>query len=165
MTPSERLVSTLPWMGDYSNQRSYDFRYTLDGSRVEVKGCLKATGIPSGYDGLTLQVRFQRVYPNQFDWLICAHQDETGYWHILLLSAEQCRRLVTQDNQITYVLGGHSTRPELTSALITYNALWKLCGRDKSLNRSTLQRAFDSVQLHPGDLKHQFILYLNERRN
>ena len=117
MTPSERLVSTLPWMGDYSNQRSYDFRYTLDGSRVEVKGCLKATGIPSGYDGLTLQVRFQRVYPNQCDWLICAHQDETGYWHILLLSAEQCRRLVTLDNQLTYVLGGHSTRPELTSAI------------------------------------------------
>jgi hypothetical protein len=117
MTPSERLVSTLPWMDNFSNIRSY--------------------------------------------WLSCWHQDENQFWHILLLSSEQIRRghLLTERNRITYVLGGRGKRPILNHALITYNALYKLCASDKPLIRTPLQMAFESIQIDPGNLRHQSILY------
>jgi hypothetical protein len=79
MTPSERLVSTLPWMDNFSNIRSYDFDYTLDGSRVEVKGCKKATALPSGYDGITLQVSFGPIDPNKLTGSLAATKTKTSF--------------------------------------------------------------------------------------
>ena len=92
MTEGELYISKFPGIRDYTPHGPGDFLFRPTRQTIEVKDCTTPQAIPSGYDGVIMQLQWRRIYPEKFDWLILyARVERVELWLWLLPRREAWR--------------------------------------------------------------------------
>jgi hypothetical protein len=112
MNEGEEFIATFPGMAWQPGNKPFDFLFKPERSRIEVKFS-NPQPIPYGYDSCfgqeryVCQLRWVRIDPRKFDYLILTAKDEDKRWRLWLVPAKAVRRFLVGANfdTINYTLG------------------------------------------------------------
>jgi hypothetical protein len=113
MNEGEELIATFPGMDRQPGNKPFDFLFKPERSRIEVKFS-NPHPIPYGYDSVlgheryVCQLKWVRIDPRKFDYLILTAKDEDKRWRLWLLPAKAVWPFLVgaNDDTINYTLEG-----------------------------------------------------------